>query len=416
MSSDAARWIKYQNVDWQDKSTFQEPVLVVNVVFMVLISLALGLRLYSKISVFRKLESDDVAAIIGTVGSLALSSVALHMLGSGYGKHLWDGPYSTMIARSEQFIKELIVCNILHSFALSFAKTSIIILYNRIFDAHPWFRRTMWCILSVCWTMFLLTIFISVFQCNPIDGAWSFRVMYLAKSTCIDMQAYLYASTAVNIFTDGVVVALPIVPITRLRLPRRKKVAVCLLFLVGGFSCASSIIRMVSLGGLQDLDISYTTANSLFWSIIEVNIALICASCPAIRTIFTRHQIPLISHFLCCGGAGGVGGSDPECASKYGRSSYAVRNGMSPTESRRITLTRYGSTTLGGSSGCVHPYEAGLVDLGDLEAGSDAGSEVGSVRELELMERDVEKGVQEGEVVDVLDLEMPAEPERAKPA
>ncbi|KAF3228259.1 hypothetical protein TWF191_002764 [Orbilia oligospora] len=108
MSSDAARWIRYQNVDWQDKTVFQEPVLVVNIVFMVLIFIALGLRLYSKISVFRKLESDDVAAIIGTAGSLALSSVALHMIGSGYGKHLWDGPFSTMIQRSEKIIKELI--------------------------------------------------------------------------------------------------------------------------------------------------------------------------------------------------------------------------------------------------------------------------------------------------------------------
>lgn len=256
MSSDATRWITYQNVDWQDNATFREPVLVVNVVFMVLVPVALGLRMYSKISVFRKLESDDVAAIIGTAGSLALSSVALHMLGNGYGKHLWDGPFSTMIQRSENFIKELIACNILHSFSLSFAKTSIIILYNRIFDAHPWFRRTMWCTLSICWTMFVLTIFISVFQCNPIDGAWSFRVMYLGRSSCVDMKAYLYASNAVNIFTDGVVVVLPIVPIMKLRLPRRKKVAVCLLFLVGGFSCASSIVRMVSLRGLQDLDIS----------------------------------------------------------------------------------------------------------------------------------------------------------------
>ncbi|KAK6495044.1 hypothetical protein TWF481_003071 [Arthrobotrys musiformis] len=406
MSSDAARWVKYQNVDWQDTTTFQEPVLVVNVVFMVLVPIALGLRLYSKISVFRKLESDDVAAIIGTMGSLALSAVTMHMLKSGYGKHLWDGPFSTMTERSEKLIKELIVCNILHSFSLSFAKTSIIILYNRIFDAHPWFRRTMWCILSICWTMFVLTIFISVFQCNPIDGAWSFRIMYLGKSSCVDMQAYLYASTAVNIFTDGVVVALPIVPITRLRLPKRKKVAVCLLFLVGGFSCASSIIRMVSLRTLQDLDISYTTANSLFWSVIEVNIALICASCPAIRTIFTRHSIPIISHFLCCA-------IDPQSTTgKYDRSSYAVRNGVSPVESRHITFTRYGSTTLGGSSGCVHPYEAGLGDLDDLE-----GSEVGSVRELELMGRDVdvEKGerVEGGEMAD-LDVEMPREPEKAK--
>lgn len=131
-----------------------------------------------------------------------------------------------------------------------------------------------------------------------------------------------------------------------------------------------------------------TTANSLFWSIIEVNIALICASCPAIRTIFTRHQIPLISHFLCCGG--GSNGSDPECAGKYNRTSYAARNCWSPAE---------------------NPYEAGLGDLGDLEAA--AGSEVGSVRELEVMGRDIKTDVEKG-VEEVIDVEMPKEPEKVK--
>ncbi|KAK6334516.1 hypothetical protein TWF730_003730 [Orbilia blumenaviensis] len=403
MSSDADRWIKYQHIDWQDKTSFRDPVLIVNVVFMVLIPMALGLRLYSKISVFRKLESDDMAAIIGSAGSLALSSVSLHLLKYGYGKHLWDGSFETMINRSEDMIKELIVCNILHAFSLSFAKTSIIILYNRIFDAHPWFRRTMWCILSICWTMFILTIFISVFQCSPVDGAWSFQIMYLGKSSCLDMQAFLYASTAVNILTDAFVVILPILPIMRLRLEKRKKVAVCLLFLVGGFSCASSIIRLVSLGTLQDLDISYTTANSLFWSVIEVNIALICASCPAIRTIFTRHRIPIISRFLCCG-------TNPDYTDEYEQSSYAVRKGKGPgrRESRRMTYAKYGSNTLGGSSGCGHPYEAGLRDLDDME-----GSEVGSVRELDLIGRDVEKGIHHEEG-DVADVEMPAEPVRAR--
>ncbi|KAK6519162.1 hypothetical protein TWF281_003851 [Arthrobotrys megalospora] len=407
-TTDASRWIEYQNIDWSDKSSFRQPVIVCNVVFMIFVPMALGLRLYSKISMFRKLESDDIAAIVGTAGSIALSSVAFHMLQYGYGNHLWAGGTSTMIERSEHIIKELIVCNIIQSFSLCCAKTSIVILYNRIFDAHPWFRRTMWGVLSICWTMFILTVFISVFQCRPMDGAWNFQTMYLGTSKCVHIQSYIYACTSVNIITDGVVVVLPILPITRLRLPRRKKVAVCLLFLVGGFSCASSVARMVSLGSLVNLDMSYTTAHSLFWSIIEVNIALICASCPAIRTIFTRHPIPVLSRFFCCV-------ADPDCVDKYDRNSYTARNGKSPGDSRRITYIRYGSATratLGGGSsrsGCGHPYEAGLaVDLDDLE-----GSDVGSVRELDFVHvrvgGDVEKGVEEGEMVD-----MPAEPVRVK--
>jgi hypothetical protein len=78
---------------------------------------------------------------------------------------------------------------------------------------------------------------------------------------------------------------------------------------------------------------------------------------------------------------------------------------MSPGESRRIPSTRYGSTTLGGFLGCGHPYEAGLAGLDDLE-----GSEVGSVRELDLVRRDMEKGRVKVEG----NLEMPLEPVKAK--
>ncbi|EPS41757.1 hypothetical protein H072_4287 [Dactylellina haptotyla CBS 200.50] len=286
------------------------PILTINITFMTLITGALILRLYSRLTFNHKLEKDDIAAAIGTAGALSLSAVSLDMLRYGYGDHLWKGPASTVVTRAEQIMKELLVCTILHTFSLTMAKTSIIILYNRIFEMHIWFRRCMSAALIVSWVMFILMVFITIFQCRPTDAAWNFEVMRQAHPSCINFQAFLYSTTSINIFVDLMLVFLPIIPIARLNLQPKKKLTVCLLFLVGFFSCVASVVRLVSLRTLKDTDMFFSTCISLFWSVIETDVALICASCPAIRTIFTRNSRASASKFLCSGSRDG-GVSNP---------------------------------------------------------------------------------------------------------
>jgi hypothetical protein len=95
--------------------------------------------------------------------------------------------------------------------------------------------------------LWICGIFVPIFQCKPITGAWSFT----AQGSCINYIDYLYASSAVNIFTDIVLCSLPIPhlwrlskfsldemwehadPVSRLDMPLKQRIVLCVLF-VGG--------------------------------------------------------------------------------------------------------------------------------------------------------------------------------------
>jgi ABC-type multidrug transport system permease subunit len=54
--------------------------------------------------------------------------------------------------------------------------------------------------------LWICGIFVSLFQCDPVDQAWKID----PNRKCINYVNYLYASSAVNVFTDVVLCVLPI--------------------------------------------------------------------------------------------------------------------------------------------------------------------------------------------------------------
>ncbi len=75
----------------------------------------------------------------------------------------------------------------------------------------------------------------------------------------------------------------------RLNLPSKKKFALIVVFAMGGFACAVSIIRLHSLIKItSSKDLTYDNADTATWSAGELNISLICACLPALRPIAVR--------------------------------------------------------------------------------------------------------------------------------
>lgn len=121
--------------------------------------------------------------------------------------------------------------HILYSFAIAFAKLSIISLYFRIFP-HNQLHKLMYVMLTVTLALLVVSVTATIFICLPIQAAWDPTIRAQAK--CYQFPSFLYASTTVNIITDVVLCAAPLPYFLRLRLPRKQKVGACLLFTVGG--------------------------------------------------------------------------------------------------------------------------------------------------------------------------------------
>jgi hypothetical protein len=164
----------------------------------------------------------------------------------------------------------------------------MILLYMRLFaSTNKRFR-----ILLIVFLVFLVivglwTLFGTILICLPVRGFWDHSV----PATCRSFAVVWCLNAALQIVTDLVVVTTPIPTLARLRLPTRQKFALILVFALGFFVCAMSIIRLVRIIQLVSGDsdeFSERNGPAATWSSIEANIAIICTCLPPIQPLLTR--------------------------------------------------------------------------------------------------------------------------------
>ena len=73
-------------------------------------------------------------------------------------------------------------------------------------------------------------IFVTIFQCTPVRAAWNF---FLTERRCINFVNYLYAFSAINVFTDILLVVLPWPYLWKLKMPLKQRIVLCVLFAGG---------------------------------------------------------------------------------------------------------------------------------------------------------------------------------------
>jgi hypothetical protein len=103
------------------------------------------------------------------------------------------------------------------------------------------------------------------------------------------MDSRLSATSAFHILMDIWILVLPLKLILRIPRPPREKVALFIIFGLGVVSTVASVVR------LQSLRI-FTLSNDPFydslpintWSMVEVNIGILCASIPSLKPLLVR--------------------------------------------------------------------------------------------------------------------------------
>jgi hypothetical protein len=87
----------------------------------------------------------------------------------------------------------------------------------------------------VGWT--IGSLFATIFQCVPVAAFWDKGIK---NPHCTDSTAFWYAYCIINILTNASILALPIREVSKLQLPRREKIGLMLVFLLGGLSVSFS--------------------------------------------------------------------------------------------------------------------------------------------------------------------------------
>lgn len=144
----------------------------------------------------------------------------------GLGKHI----LRVGLASASKMGKALYVLEAIYPACTAATKISILLLYRRLFTTlNPYFRYCLYTTSMVLVGWAISGFFTTVFQCTPIHRIWEGA----GEGECIDLVPALTALAVINTVVNAAVLILPMPMVWYLNMPRRRKVAICGIFVIG---------------------------------------------------------------------------------------------------------------------------------------------------------------------------------------
>ncbi|KAK4543354.1 hypothetical protein LTR36_005713 [Oleoguttula mirabilis] len=133
----------------------------------------------------------------------------------------------------------------------------------------------MWCVFS------------AIFMCIPVAAFWDLDI---AGAHCLSHEVVWFINAGINIITDISIAILPLSRLKQLNIAKRQKIALMVVFALGGFTCVVSILRLESIYALTTgTDANYNGGQAALWSSLEVNVGIVCSCLPTLKTLATRY-------------------------------------------------------------------------------------------------------------------------------
>ena len=150
--------------NYEDPTTRGDALLTINIVFIILVTLSIGIRLYSRMLVKHQSGIDDVMIVLAYIFTIGMTAVVL-LANRNYGwnRHMWDVELD-MIERANIIA---FVAKIMFTLASSFTRLSLIFLYYRLVrdTQFKWYAWTLHANLAFNICLLIAFILMIVFTC-----------------------------------------------------------------------------------------------------------------------------------------------------------------------------------------------------------------------------------------------------------
>jgi hypothetical protein len=171
--------------------------------------------------------------------------------------------------------------------ALGVSKISILFFYLRVFPSKT-FRTLTYSVMGLSVAYTIAFFFATTFQCVPISHAWT-QWDGLHEGKCNDIHLQGWIAAAINIALDTIVMILPLRHLAILNMSLKKKLMVMAMFSVGIFVIVVSVIRLYSLIHFANTEnITWNYVDAGLWSLIEIDVSIICGCMPAHRLLIAK--------------------------------------------------------------------------------------------------------------------------------
>ncbi|KAI1776755.1 hypothetical protein F4818DRAFT_411766 [Hypoxylon cercidicola] len=269
--------------------------IALGIVAVMFVLARLCFRVYS-----RTLGPDDYAvmpAIVLYIGWTALAGyINLH---AGVGKPLWE----ITVAEFSLWYKGIVVTTWLYPTMSAAIRISILLTYRRIFatSSSEVIKYVIWVLLGFQAVYVTTFVILPGFMCTSLHYFWD---VYQHLSHC-DNWYYFWSQIALysaSMSFDTILLLFPIIPVSKLRMPVKKRLGILIIFMLGAGASIAAAYKLA----VFDLEMRrYVPTNSTwlryemsgfvpgqfdrygttFWipSQVEPTVALIGTSLPALR-------------------------------------------------------------------------------------------------------------------------------------
>ncbi|EMD94519.1 hypothetical protein COCC4DRAFT_204357 [Bipolaris maydis ATCC 48331] len=253
-------------------------------ILLVVTLLVYAARMWARLTMTKNAGVDDVLISISMIFLIALSiSTILGVTIYGFQWHMWDQTPATKTTTT--YVTMAIELSYMISTTL--IKISILLFYRRLTGSLTnRFIYLVWICIVACILYFVSFIILIFFACSVAVG----------RKDCAEEGPLIVSVTTVSTVQDLVICLLPTFLIRNLQMPKTQKLAVCGIFGLGLVTTICGIMRLYYSVYLYyfTYDATWYAYYGWIWTVLEADLALICASAPALR-VFFRHSLGLMS-------------------------------------------------------------------------------------------------------------------------
>ncbi|KAI1753690.1 hypothetical protein F4782DRAFT_495359 [Xylaria castorea] len=271
---------------FDNPSNLRLATLAVPITSVIVATLVLMMRVYTRISVVHKFNIADYSIIVGWGLFVAYAGIFLAAGRISPRIHQWD----VRLRDLSPIIYYIHVLSVMYGVCVFFIKLSILARYIEIVLPNREPRMLFWSIIILCvanFVFYLASTFVVIFACSPVTKVWD---PLITEGRCLDTLKLNVAASSVNTASDFTILALPQTIIWRLNASLKNKLIVSFIFLVNIFACVSSAVRLAyAVVVLQHHnDITYYTWHTGIWTLPELSAGIVVACLPVARKFAYR--------------------------------------------------------------------------------------------------------------------------------
>ncbi|KAF9699265.1 hypothetical protein EKO04_003181 [Ascochyta lentis] len=272
-----------------------DALLVVNSIFIALVVITVGLRMYTRLIIKRWFGIDDVFILLALLFAIGLTAVVLLANQRfGWDRHLYDIPFNSLVPT----LKIAMAAKVVFTAAATFTRLSLHCFYYRLVadTGKTWFK---WLIhANVAYTLGILVsfTFLAIFLCTPVSDYW---VIGSPAGSCLNEGTATLVAGIINCIADFATTITPIPLILGLHMPRRQRYAVALLFAMGIIVTIAGIVRtwFIYKSLITTYDNTWYAYPLWIAAAVEIDLGVICASAPVLRPLLSKIPFSLSGTF-----------------------------------------------------------------------------------------------------------------------